>query len=117
MPVVSRELWIARQKWGALSVYLCEPYFDNKWSRECWTTKSDAPAFSDGKRWMELPEYLYSEITFENSPQKLSVNVEYLNKHMMKRFEDKVAEKQIKLFADAMNRQSRGETINSPEAF
>lgn len=71
--IESRELWIARQKWGALDIYLTKPYHDGKWSRECWTVEMDAPEFPDGLRSKELPSYLYPEITFENSPQKLNL--------------------------------------------
>ena len=72
IPIESRELWIARQEWGDLYLYLSEPYFDGKWGRECWTVKIDAPQFPNGSRSKELPSYLYPEITFENSPKKLN---------------------------------------------
>ncbi|MDE7180077.1 MAG: hypothetical protein K2N88_02630 [Muribaculaceae bacterium] len=71
--IIGRELWIARQEWGDLSIYLCKPYYDGKWGRENWTVGMDAPVFPDGSRSMSLPSYLYPEITFENSPQKLEL--------------------------------------------
>ena len=72
-PIVGRELWIARQEWGDLYIYLCKPYYDGKWGRECWTVNIDAPKFPNGSRSKELPSYLYQEITFKNSPQKLEL--------------------------------------------
>ena len=70
-PIVGRELWIARQEWGDLYIYLCKPHYDGKWGCECWAVNIDAPKFPNGSRSKELPSYLYPEITFENSPQKL----------------------------------------------
>lgn len=69
--IESRELWIAREKWGDLYIYLAKPHFDGKWSRECWTVHDDTPRFPDGFRSLALPSFLYPEITFENSPKKL----------------------------------------------
>ena len=68
LSIVGRELWLARQEWGDLYLYLTKPYYDSKWSRECWAVKADAPKFPYGFRSVMLPSYLYPEVTFENSP-------------------------------------------------
>jgi hypothetical protein len=58
-------LWIARDENGRLDLYTEEPYL-TEWDGHgrIWDSDSD---------YMELPKYLYPEVTFENSPVKVEL--------------------------------------------
>lgn len=59
------KLWIARNKDNTLVLFQSKPVLD------------------DGLNWNEIlnedcifiPEYLYTEVTFENSPKKVEINL------------------------------------------
>lgn len=56
------KLWIARD-WGGLILFQYKPSltYDNIWYN------------TDNKKFLELPEDLFPEITFENSPQEVEL--------------------------------------------
>lgn len=72
------KLWIARSKKGTLSLYYTKPEkFDGGFflrSRYDGETISWYSHNTEGE-WMRLNPNLYSEVTFENSPQMVEVKL------------------------------------------
>ena len=57
------ELWIARDRDGVLCLFDCEP-FKNDYG--CWATYGNCYVIDD---------YLFPEVTFENSPQQVELKL------------------------------------------
>lgn len=58
------ELWIARESDGELYAYETKPSYD----------KIDDNWYGDGK-WFYMDILLFPEVTFENSPQKVKIEL------------------------------------------
>ena len=58
------KLWIARDRWGVLSLFNHKPYYNGTW----W---ADRDIDEDGELLLE-PD-LYPEVTFENSPREVEL--------------------------------------------
>lgn len=65
------ELWIARDKNGELFIYKMQPYLNKTGVR--FVVNKDEPSVVGV--FMELDSKLFPEITFENSPQKVEINL------------------------------------------
>ena len=59
------DLWIARDQDEDLNLYIEEPILPNLPGRQCWT----------GTHFAMLDNYLFPEITFENSPQEVELKL------------------------------------------
>lgn len=57
------KLWIARNTDNTLALFQSKPVLDLNWEE---TLNED---------YMFIPEYLYPEVTFENSPQLVEINL------------------------------------------
>jgi hypothetical protein len=68
-PEVQDRCWIARDKNGLLYLYISKPINNGG----CFDLKDcDEDIFDDFETIVELPREMYSEVTFENSPQLLN---------------------------------------------
>lgn len=65
------ELWIARDEIGLLAVYQKMPYkrYDTFTRKYHWCITSSSGNY------MCLPDSLFPEVTFENSPQKVKLEL------------------------------------------
>lgn len=59
------ELWIARDQDNDLNLYYDMPILPNLPGRQCYT----------GEHFAMLDNHLFPEVTFENSPQRIELNI------------------------------------------
>lgn len=77
MATKTKQFWIARNKNGGLYLYRTKPKIANVWDsiEEKWIER---PWF-DGEEFAELKATNFKEITWENSPQKVSVTIDIIS--------------------------------------
>lgn len=73
MATKTKHFWIARNKDGGLYLYRTKPKIAQTWNsiKNVWTKR----LWFDGEIFAKLKATSFKEITWENSPQKVSVTI------------------------------------------